>query len=168
MEVEARADHQEGQAVQALALRGAQAQAAGLPAARAVAAEAAVASAVAERPSLSPAQLLEEAALSRMAKGPPGSSLFPQVSHLQVDLREERLVKASTETSECRPNISRSTLSAVADLDPPRQYGSGYPGNTGLGVASRGFPFVFWPLVWGGGLGYGAAYLHSNHEVCSV
>ncbi|KAI0754032.1 hypothetical protein C8Q80DRAFT_1136347 [Daedaleopsis nitida] len=43
-----------------------------------------------------------------------------------------------------------------------QQYGSGYPGNTGLGVAGRGFPFVFWPLVWGGGFGYGAAYLHNR------
>ncbi|KAM5543616.1 hypothetical protein V8D89_002867 [Ganoderma adspersum] len=43
-------------------------------------------------------------------------------------------------------------------------YGSGYPGTTGLGVANRGFPFVFWPLVWGGGLGYGAAYLHDDRE----
>ncbi|PIL30115.1 hypothetical protein GSI_07744 [Ganoderma sinense ZZ0214-1] len=43
-------------------------------------------------------------------------------------------------------------------------YGSGYPGTTGLGVANRGFPFVFWPLVWGGGFGYGAAYLHDDRE----
>ncbi|KAI0823482.1 hypothetical protein BC628DRAFT_1383403 [Trametes gibbosa] len=45
-----------------------------------------------------------------------------------------------------------------------RAYGSGYPGVSGLGVGGRGFPFVFWPVVWGGGLGYGAAYLHANHE----
>ncbi|KAH9848782.1 hypothetical protein C2E23DRAFT_738709 [Lenzites betulinus] len=45
-----------------------------------------------------------------------------------------------------------------------RSYGSGYPGVSGLGVGGRGFPFVFWPVVWGGGLGYGAAYLHANHE----
>ncbi|KAI0353843.1 hypothetical protein OH77DRAFT_1550857 [Trametes cingulata] len=45
-----------------------------------------------------------------------------------------------------------------------RTYGSGYPGVSGAGVAGRGFPFVFWPVVWGGGLGYGAAYLHANHE----
>ena len=44
-------------------------------------------------------------------------------------------------------------------------YGSGYPGTPGLGVVGRGFPFVFWPLVWGGGLGYGAAYLHDSSEV---
>ncbi|KAI0765895.1 hypothetical protein BD413DRAFT_637158 [Trametes elegans] len=42
-------------------------------------------------------------------------------------------------------------------------YGSGYPGLASGSVAGRGFPFVFWPLVWGGGLGYGAAYLH-DHE----
>lgn len=46
-----------------------------------------------------------------------------------------------------------------------RQYGSGYPGVSGLGTTGRNFPFVYWPLVWGGGLGYGAAYLHNTHEV---
>ena len=44
-------------------------------------------------------------------------------------------------------------------------YGSGYPGVSGLGVAGRSFPFVFWPLVWGTGFGYGAAYLHDDREV---
>jgi len=43
-----------------------------------------------------------------------------------------------------------------------RQFGSGYPGITGLGVAGRGFPFYFWPLAWGGGFGYGAPYLHTD------
>ncbi|KAK0202711.1 hypothetical protein DFS33DRAFT_1385080 [Desarmillaria ectypa] len=38
-----------------------------------------------------------------------------------------------------------------------RSYGSGYPGTSGRGVAGRGFPFYFWPVVWGG-----AAYLHSG------
>ncbi|KAL4063005.1 hypothetical protein V8B97DRAFT_1600899 [Scleroderma yunnanense] len=31
-----------------------------------------------------------------------------------------------------------------------RTYGSGYPGITGRGVAGHGFPFWFWPIVWGG------------------
>lgn len=31
-----------------------------------------------------------------------------------------------------------------------RMYGSGYPGYSGYGVAGRGFPFWFWPVVWGG------------------
>ncbi|KDQ52173.1 hypothetical protein JAAARDRAFT_62106 [Jaapia argillacea MUCL 33604] len=44
-----------------------------------------------------------------------------------------------------------------------RSYGSGYPGTSGLGVAGRGFPFYFWPIVWGGGLGIGGAYLF-DHE----
>ncbi|TFK39216.1 hypothetical protein BDQ12DRAFT_650289 [Crucibulum laeve] len=44
-----------------------------------------------------------------------------------------------------------------------QQYGSGYPGVAGRGVAGRGFPFVFWPLAWGGVAGVGtAAYLHTN------
>ncbi|KAF5338176.1 hypothetical protein D9758_014718 [Tetrapyrgos nigripes] len=42
-------------------------------------------------------------------------------------------------------------------------YGSGYPGISGAGVASRGFPFYFWPLGWGGAAGLGsAAYLHNR------
>ncbi len=30
-------------------------------------------------------------------------------------------------------------------------YGSGYPGIAGRGVGGRGFPFGFWPIVWGAG-----------------
>ncbi|KAJ7078327.1 hypothetical protein B0H15DRAFT_539048 [Mycena belliarum] len=45
-----------------------------------------------------------------------------------------------------------------------RAYGSGYPTYYSRGVAGRGFPFYFWPLVWGSGYGYGGntAYLHSD------
>ncbi|TDL25300.1 hypothetical protein BD410DRAFT_744058 [Rickenella mellea] len=44
-----------------------------------------------------------------------------------------------------------------------RTYGSGYPGIAGRGVAGRGFPFLFWPVVWGGGAGLAtSAYLHDN------
>ncbi|KAI0036415.1 hypothetical protein K488DRAFT_41051, partial [Vararia minispora EC-137] len=43
-------------------------------------------------------------------------------------------------------------------------YGSGYPGLAGQrGTTGLGFPFFFWPLVWGGGAAGGVAYLH-NHE----
>ncbi|KAI0641445.1 hypothetical protein C8Q79DRAFT_886815, partial [Trametes meyenii] len=45
-----------------------------------------------------------------------------------------------------------------------RSYGSGYPGYVGLGVAGLAFPFVFWPVVWGDGYGYGPPYLHASHE----
>lgn len=31
-----------------------------------------------------------------------------------------------------------------------RGYGSGYPGYSSYGVAGRGFPFWYWPVVWGG------------------
>ncbi|KAF8985212.1 hypothetical protein BDQ17DRAFT_1169730, partial [Cyathus striatus] len=42
-------------------------------------------------------------------------------------------------------------------------YGSGYPGIASRGVSGLGFPFVFWPLAWGGIAGAGgAAYLHST------
>ncbi|KAG2142375.1 hypothetical protein DEU56DRAFT_733692 [Suillus clintonianus] len=30
-----------------------------------------------------------------------------------------------------------------------RAYGSGYPGYSSYGVAGRGFPFWYWPVVWG-------------------
>nr|VWO94692.1 Uncharacterized protein [Ganoderma boninense] len=64
-----------------------------------------------------------------------------------------------------QPFAGRSSGGATRDaVYGNRYYGSGYPGVTGLGVANRGFPFVFWPLVWGGGLGYGAAYLHDDRE----
>ncbi|KAJ7302336.1 hypothetical protein DFH08DRAFT_74072 [Mycena albidolilacea] len=45
-----------------------------------------------------------------------------------------------------------------------RSYGSGYPGYYGRGVANLGFPFWFWPVAWGSGIGYGAnsAYLHTD------
>ncbi|KAJ7057281.1 hypothetical protein C8F01DRAFT_330085 [Mycena amicta] len=44
-----------------------------------------------------------------------------------------------------------------------RSYGSGYPGFYTRGVNGRGFPFYFWPLAWGTGIGYGAgAYMHTN------
>jgi hypothetical protein len=46
-----------------------------------------------------------------------------------------------------------------------RQYGSGYPGIVGRGVAGRGFPFVFWPLAWGGVAGVGTAVYLYDIEV---
>ncbi|KAK1232627.1 hypothetical protein PQX77_004248 [Marasmius sp. AFHP31] len=45
-----------------------------------------------------------------------------------------------------------------------RQYGSGYPGVTGAGVAGRGFPFYFWPVTWGGAAGAGTAAYYHNHR----
>lgn len=38
-------------------------------------------------------------------------------------------------------------------------YGSGYPGYSGYDVAGRGFPFWFWPVVWGGSSNQ---YLHDS------
>lgn len=43
-----------------------------------------------------------------------------------------------------------------------RTYGSGYPGLAGGSVAGRGFPFLFWPVVWGAYPGFGPHYLHSS------
>jgi hypothetical protein len=44
-----------------------------------------------------------------------------------------------------------------------RIYGSGYGvGYTGRGVFGRGFPFFYWPMIWGPGIGAGAAYLHDS------
>jgi hypothetical protein len=48
-----------------------------------------------------------------------------------------------------------------------REYGSGYPGITGRGTDGRGFPFIFWPLAWGGEIfPPSSAYLHTT-EVSS-
>jgi hypothetical protein len=41
-----------------------------------------------------------------------------------------------------------------------RQFGSGYPGSSIAGVAGRGFPFVFWPVAFGGA-GY---YIYHNYD----
>ncbi|KAF9532164.1 hypothetical protein CPB83DRAFT_661662 [Crepidotus variabilis] len=41
-----------------------------------------------------------------------------------------------------------------------RKFGSGYPGIPITGVAGRGFPFVFWPLAWGGAGAAGATTYH--------
>lgn len=47
-----------------------------------------------------------------------------------------------------------------------RQYGSGCPGVTGRGVIGCRFPFMFWPVVWGGAIGLGAgAYPHSDEVI---
>ncbi|KAJ7051511.1 hypothetical protein C8F01DRAFT_1066823 [Mycena amicta] len=44
-----------------------------------------------------------------------------------------------------------------------RSFGSGYPGFYTRGVNGRGFPFYFWPLAWGTGIGYGAGtYMHTD------
>ncbi|KAF9232574.1 hypothetical protein BU15DRAFT_67329 [Melanogaster broomeanus] len=42
-----------------------------------------------------------------------------------------------------------------------RTYGNGYPGITGPGVVGRGFPFWFWPVVWGNSAA-STAYLHDT------
>ncbi|KAJ7644159.1 hypothetical protein FB45DRAFT_289713 [Roridomyces roridus] len=51
-----------------------------------------------------------------------------------------------------------------AEVFGTRTFGSGYPGLTGRGVATRPFPFFFWPLSFGVGAGATGAYLHSNDE----
>ena len=46
-----------------------------------------------------------------------------------------------------------------------RTYGSGYPGFANQrGVNSLGFPFYFWPVVWGSAIGLHTqdAYLHDS------
>ncbi|KAG6331340.1 hypothetical protein ID866_7751 [Astraeus odoratus] len=43
-----------------------------------------------------------------------------------------------------------------------RTYGSGYPGIDGRGVSGRGFPFWFWPLIWGSNAGAAQTYLNGS------
>ncbi|KAJ3710409.1 hypothetical protein C8R42DRAFT_648742 [Lentinula raphanica] len=65
-----------------------------------------------------------------------------------------------------QPFAGRTAGGATRDqIYGTRTYGSGYPNNAGsLGVANRGFPFFFWPVVWGGTAGGTAAYLHDQNE----
>jgi len=59
--------------------------------------------------------------------------------------------------------VNRKCSSSLLIFFIPRQYGSGYPGISGRAMAGRGFPFVFWPLAWGGIAGVStAAYMHST------
>ena len=74
---------------------------------------------------------------------------------------EEREIKY---TEHRKSKLMLSTRSCnLCDIG--RVYGSGYPGSPGVGVANRGFPFIFWPVVWGPGFGYGPGYLHDDGEV---
>jgi hypothetical protein len=51
----------------------------------------------------------------------------------------------------------------LADTFVSRTYGSGYPGTSGRGVFNHGFPFYFWPIIWGGTAGgANGAYLHDS------
>lgn len=85
---------------------------------------------------------------------------YPLVNLLLVGSQE-----VGPETKYMAISMSCATLRVNCPQRSYRQYGSGYPGVAGRGVASRGFPFVFWPLAWGGVAGVGAgAYLH-NSEV---
>jgi hypothetical protein len=45
-------------------------------------------------------------------------------------------------------------------------YGSGYPGVlASRGVAGRGFPYYFWPVVWYGSGDDSSSYLYDSSEV---
>ncbi|KXN82304.1 hypothetical protein AN958_02736 [Leucoagaricus sp. SymC.cos] len=44
-------------------------------------------------------------------------------------------------------------------------YGSGYPGSSSIGVASQGFPYYYWPVIWAPPVVVGTGYwIHSNGE----
>ena len=47
-------------------------------------------------------------------------------------------------------------------------YGSGYPGSSGYGVQGRGFPFIFYPLVFAAPAGIGGFYLYREEEVGNI
>jgi hypothetical protein len=46
-----------------------------------------------------------------------------------------------------------------------RTYGSGYPGVPGPGVENRGFPFIFFPVVFATPAGWEESYLYREVEV---
>lgn len=106
-------------------------------------------------------QLSDARAPFHTARGPQRLSRSQQDSRLQVDRLAVPPGTRSLEQGACHAHWYQGWRLTRFH----RSYGSGYPGVSGLGVGGRGFPFVFWPVVWGGGLGYGAAYLHANHEV---
>ncbi|RDB26997.1 hypothetical protein Hypma_005075 [Hypsizygus marmoreus] len=43
-----------------------------------------------------------------------------------------------------------------------KRYGSGYPGISGSRVQDRGFPYIFWPVIWTSLFIGSATYLYSN------
>lgn len=126
-------------------------------------AEGAQASVPVDRPSQSQdPQVADHLLRLRMAAEVAKQLPSPLVSRLLVAQWEAGLEIKCTEASEYSvPHVPWycSLISLCC-----RGYGSGYPGVASRGVGGLGFPFVFWPVIWGGGLGYGGAYLY-NHEV---
>lgn len=121
------------------------------------------------------------AAVRRSLALPAAQAVAPYPRTIAAAARSPRFPPVSLSLVACRealPATKCMALSAFSsvmlswrDLEltsSVRVYGSGYPGVASRGVANLGFPFVFWPIVWGGSLGYGAAYLHDTHEVRPV
>lgn len=66
-----------------------------------------------------------------------------------------------------RSYLSQSTLKVPNVLI--SMYGSGYPGSPGVGVAGHGFPYYYWPVVFGSVAVLGTqAYLNTRGEVSVV
>lgn len=88
------------------------------------------------------------------------------VSHLAVSLRDGRKAVGRGVKFMAVGESSRVLLSAEFTYQRTlhRSYGSGYPGvSSSRGVGGFGFPFYFWPVVWGGAAGAGGgAYLHTS------
>ena len=108
---------------------------------------------------------------ARLRTGMEGENLLQSLlgSHLrgvwQVVVPVERYMEPGVFLCSSRSRYSVLTSQFVGS----REYGSGYPGIQGRGVNSRGFPFFFWPLAWGGlGGGFGAAYLHTGEVSCFI
>ena len=89
----------------------------------------------------------------------------PVVRSLLGDSKAEVAVTRSTAQG-AFGGVRRGVVYGLMRVTCCRQYGSGYPGVVGRGVAGRNFPFYFWPLTFGGVGAAGAYhYLDGDGEV---
>jgi hypothetical protein len=88
-----------------------------------------------------------------------GGRLLSHPEPLLVELVEVELVRKCLDLGMILQLFSHKTYS---EMKLSRIYGSGYPGLGSRSVAGRNFPFGYWPLVWGVGVGSGIVYLRDD------
>ncbi|KAJ3569789.1 hypothetical protein NP233_g4815 [Leucocoprinus birnbaumii] len=94
-----------------------------------------------------------------------GQAPFPQVElrgHLPV-LRLAVVLELQSRKDSCLPVDLKAAEREI------RAYGSGYPGSSAVGVAGLGFPFFYWPVIFGSTAIIGTgSYLHTHGEYGDV
>lgn len=107
--------------------------------------------------------------VSGLPKGSKGSSSYGQGGGRPVTIPAGTVFAGRTSGGGTRDQVFGSRYVVVYGalipiiLKVSRTYGSGYPSLGSRSVAGRNFPFGYWPIIWGAGIGAGsAAYLHSN------